>query len=307
MTFKHSTISTSDYDLYALESIIPEHLKDNEAFLSFIEAYFEWLQLNTSSPAFILNKLTETRDLDLVEDVFLDYIQKEYAISIPNISTIDRRKLYKQVNDIYRSKGSIPSYEAVFNILFQDHIELYYPRVDILKLSEGKWDSVGQRYLNHDGFLSDNKYIQDSYFYQDFSYVIKTSQTIERWRDIVKKLLHPSGFAFFGQINIISMSRINTIKSPHNQPGLRAGDPSALPIIIDLVINRSALKNVSSSRIIKRRDQLSMNKLGPSFYHLEQIKFGLTTPAGDYDDLTIEYVQSGTTTNRLPGSEIIFK
>lgn len=304
MTFKHSTISTSTYDLYSLDSIVPEHLKDNTDFLEFIETYLEWMQLDASSPGTVLNKLVETRDLDLVDDVFLEYLQKEYAISIPNIAQVDRRKLYKQVNDIYRSKGSIPSYEAVFNILFQDKIELYYPRIDILKLSEGKWDNVGQRYLNHDGFLSDNKYIQDSYFYQDFSYVIKTSQTIERWRDIVKKLLHPAGFAFFGQINIVSISRINTIKSPSFQPGLRAGDPAALPIILDVVVNRSAYKNVNATRII-RRDALSLNKLGPSFYHLEQTKFCLTTPSSNYDDLTIEYVQSGTTTSRLPGSEII--
>lgn len=297
-------LSFNHYDLYSLKSIIPEHLKDNELFLSFIETYFEWMQTHANDPSRVLNSITSIRDFDKVEDIFLQYIQKEFAADIPNISIVDRRKLYKHANDIYRSKGSIPSFQALFNILFQDEIELYYPRVDILKLSEGRWDKVGHRYLNNDGFLSDDKYIQDSYFYQDFSYVIKTKQTVERWRDTVKKLLHPSGFAFFGQIRIIVTSRLNTIKSPINQPGLLAGAPSAYAIILDLVQNKSRFKNVTASRKVVQT-KVSMNKLGPSFYHLEQTKFGLATPSGDWDDLTIEYVSSGPTTNRLPGSEVI--
>lgn len=300
-------LSSSQYDLYSLKSIIPDYLKDNELFLHFIEAYFEYLQKDAAAPSSVLNSIVNIRDIDKAEDIFLQYIQREFANDIPNIGGVDRRKLYKQVNDIYRSKGSIPSYQSLFNILFQDEIELYYPRVDILKLSEGKWDTTGHRYLNNDGFLSDDKYIQDSYFYQDFSYVIKTKQTVERWRDIVKKLLHPSGFAFFGQIRIVVISRIATVKSPINQPGLLAGAPSAYPIILDLVVNKSALCRVNASRKIIQRAKLSLNKLGPSYYHLEQTKFGLTTPSGNWDDLTIEYVSSGDTTNRLPGSEIILR
>lgn len=299
-------LTPNQYDLYSLKSIIPDYLKDNELFLDFIETYFEYLQKDAAAPSSILNNIVNIRDIDKAEEIFLQYIQREFAADIPNISIVDRRKLYKQVNDIYRSKGSIPSFQSLFNILFQDEIELYYPRVDILKLSEGKWDNTGHRYLNNDGFLSDDKYIQDSYFYQDFSYVIKTKQTVERWRDIVKKLLHPSGFAFFGQIRIIVISRLATVKSPLNQPGLLAGAPSAYPIIADLVINRSALCNVNASRKIIQT-KISMNKLGPSFYHLEQTKFGLATPSGDWDDLTIEYVSTGDTTNRLPGSQIILR
>lgn len=299
-----SRLSTSVPDLYALESIIPEYLKDNELFLSFVEAYLEWMQNSANSPGRVINKLVDSRDIDRVEDIFLQYLQREYASSIPNIAKTDKRKLYKQVNDIYRAKGSTPSYEALFNLLFNESIELYFPRVDILKPSEGKWDNVGHRYLNNDGFLSDRKYIQDSYYYQDFSYVIKTGKTIEAWRDVVKKLLHPSGFAFFGQINIVSTSYVATAKSPLNQPGTSAGTPSALPLIAPLVSMPSSYTRFTAFRTIKRA-AVAMNRLGPRLFMLEQTKFTLHAPMSQYSDYTFDQVTSGIPTNSQPGSEIV--
>ena len=44
--------------------------------------------------------------------------------------------------------------------------------------------------------------IQDSYFYQDFSYVVNSDIPINEWRDTVKKLNHPAGFNLFGQLNL---------------------------------------------------------------------------------------------------------
>ena len=36
--------------------------------------------------------------------------------------------------------------------------------------------------------------IQDSLYYQDYSYVIKVGQSIARWRDAFKKTMHTAGF-----------------------------------------------------------------------------------------------------------------
>jgi hypothetical protein len=37
--------------------------------------------------------------------------------------------------------------------------------------------------------------------YQPFSYVIRSSLSIDQWRESVKKVLHPAGFALFSEIN----------------------------------------------------------------------------------------------------------
>jgi hypothetical protein len=44
--------------------------------------------------------------------------------------------------------------------------------------------------------------IQDSLYYQDFSYVIKVGQSINLWRDSFKKTIHTGGFYVTGQVNI---------------------------------------------------------------------------------------------------------
>ena len=45
--------------------------------------------------------------------------------------------------------------------------------------------------------------IQDSLFYQDFSYVIKVGQSINNYRSVVQQLLNPAGTIFFGEVAIV--------------------------------------------------------------------------------------------------------
>ena len=54
------------------------------------------------------------------------------------------------------------------------------------------------------GFLSSSKYLQDSHYYQLFSYVISSSETIDKWRNYVKRAVHPAGMALFGKYQLIS-------------------------------------------------------------------------------------------------------
>lgn len=51
---------------------------------------------------------------------------------------------------------------------------------------------------NRKSFPSEEMYIQDSYYYQRFSYDIQASRMIDTYRSLVKDLVHPAGFALFG-------------------------------------------------------------------------------------------------------------
>jgi len=60
-------------------------------------------------------------------------------------------------------------------------------------------------FLNEDGHVSESTMkIQDSLYYQDFSYVIKVGRSINDWRDSFKQTMHTAGFYFTGQVNITS-------------------------------------------------------------------------------------------------------
>ncbi len=92
-------------------------------------------------------------------------------------------------------------------------------------------DTAGT-FLNEDGHLSETTMkIQDSLYYQDFSYVIKVGRSINDWRDAFKKTMHSAGFYFTGQVDMATQVN-NQIRS---FTGVNSGlvfDPGA-----DLVIN----------------------------------------------------------------------
>ena len=46
--------------------------------------------------------------------------------------------------------------------------------------------------------------VQDSKYYQDFSYVLKVGQSINDWRDSFKKTMHTAGFYFTGQVELVN-------------------------------------------------------------------------------------------------------
>jgi hypothetical protein len=70
------------------------------------------------------------------------------------------------------------------------------PIISGLGIKEGVW-------LDDDGKI-DNKIIQDSYYYQDYSYVIKSGLAFETYSDTLKSIIHPAGLLNFGEIQILS-------------------------------------------------------------------------------------------------------
>ena len=71
------------------------------------------------------------------------------------------------------------------------------PIISGLGVKEGFW-------IDDDGKL-DYKFIQDSFFYQDFSYVIKSGLAFSTYATAIKKIIHPAGLQFFGEILISSV------------------------------------------------------------------------------------------------------
>ena len=55
------------------------------------------------------------------------------------------------------------------------------------------------RWLNDDGHISSYNFLQDRDYYQNFSYVIKAKESIEKYRQALKDLIHPAGMKVFGE------------------------------------------------------------------------------------------------------------
>lgn len=72
------------------------------------------------------------------------------------------------------------------------------------------------KYTDTKGFLSWDIVLQDSNFYQVYSYVIRSKQSYSKYRQIVKELLHPAGINVFGdylvETNITNSSSIDLVE-----------------------------------------------------------------------------------------------
>jgi hypothetical protein len=72
----------------------------------------------------------------------------------------------------------------------------------IFRMTLGPLTKYPGYYRNNDGFLDDAIFIQDSRYYQAYSYVLKIDERLESYKSIVKTLIHPSGLALFGEYDI---------------------------------------------------------------------------------------------------------
>ena len=284
---------------HKLATIVPEHIQlEKPELMKFMEAYYDFLS-QPDQPGAFLKSLPAHRNLDTVGSEFLEMLQRELAVPIPETVVADKSKLYKNITDIYLSKGAEPSFKALFRLIFNDDIELFFPRVDILKPSDAKWDPTNNRWKNDDGKLSVKKFIQDSRYYQSFSYVIKTGQTIDNWKDVVKKLLHPAGFAFFGEVTIFSEA-IGVAGSPVKAKGvadfstLDTGTPVFVdPVVVDVtipIVGGNQL-NIELTYVLQPINQFA---IGPTFLHVEKYKFLPDIgPMSNYGGFTIQEAGNG--------------
>ena len=69
----------------------------------------------------------------------------------------------------------------------------------IIKFNVGAVAKYKGYYIKNDGFLDDEIYIQDSRYWQKYSYVISSDVDIDKYKTLLKSLLHPAGTAMFGE------------------------------------------------------------------------------------------------------------
>ena len=203
-------------------------------------------------PSYVLNEIERNIDIDETDKIYLDKIQKEIAPILPRNVTVDKRTLYKQIIDFYKLRGSEDAIKTFFRLVFNDIAEIETPIDKTLIPSSGKWEPdsalpLGGQYLNNKGFLSDTIKIHDSDRFHKFSYVVKSGQSIDNWRNAFKKLVHPAGFKFFGEI-LILLQLIN------------AGNPATQRLTSPF---RKTLPNVTIDNEVVTRELFSAMKFRP--------------------------------------------
>ena len=132
---------------------LPQFIKeDHDRFVKFIEAYYSFME-SSGQVLYDGNKLKDYQDIDYLDGnksnpksiVYTEHFFREYLSDIPRNILVNKPLLLKHIKQFYRSKGTEKSFKFLFRILFDVNVELYYPRVDVLKASDGKW--IQTKYL----------------------------------------------------------------------------------------------------------------------------------------------------------------
>ena len=294
------------------QTVFSSHIQSEYSELvAFVERLFRFLEENTGSASgagHYLNTIRDNRDIDMVEEALLVELQKEIGDSFPRHFAADSRLFYKKIIDFYLARGTPESIKAFFRYLYNDNVDVYFPRNDILIPSDGRYFDTAEQIIRspssyvplftftiaadgttelsgmddngrtlididtpliflirdgtttrhqltlaertvvlspiykimlngltlneddvieihatgafstNDGFLSDSKRMQDSFYYQSFSYVLRTGTSGDIWRNIFNNLVHPAGFAFFSEILFSTEIDFNI---PDMQPGFQ--------------------------------------------------------------------------------------
>lgn len=74
------------------------------------------------------------------------------------------------------------------------------------------------RYLDETGKLSGRSFLQDNFYYQDFSYVLIVNKALDAFAKVVRDLVHPAGTQLFAKlINETNFNQLTKIDSINNQ------------------------------------------------------------------------------------------
>src|ERR1700688_3216310 len=99
-----------------VHSQAPEFVQENyPQFLNFVQAYYEFMENGATSPQNILQNKLDYIDIDSTLDQFLPLFARTYPSALPSNIAVNRRLLSKALIQLYQTKGSVTSYELLFN------------------------------------------------------------------------------------------------------------------------------------------------------------------------------------------------
>jgi hypothetical protein len=67
----------------------------------------------------------------------------------------------------------------------------------------GVLNDYPEYFADSKGMLSSTNVLQDNNYYQVYSYVLKAEISLNKYKDIFKKIIHPAGMKMFGQVDLL--------------------------------------------------------------------------------------------------------
>jgi hypothetical protein len=122
-----------------IASQFPEIYRDEcSTFIAFAKAYYQWLE-STGQNLNQTRNLLNYRDIDTTPDTFLNYFRDKYLDGVPQDVLGDKRLLIKHIKEVFASKGTSSGLKVLFQLLYNQPVDIYFPGDDVFRPSEGVW------------------------------------------------------------------------------------------------------------------------------------------------------------------------
>lgn len=115
---------------------VPQFIQDDYPALNeFIEAYYEWLTETQIDRA----DFKSIRDIDKTLDEYLVYFKNTLAKGLPDNTAADYRTVIKHIRSMFKAKGTEKSIKFFFKALFNEEVDIFYPRTQMFVPSDSTW------------------------------------------------------------------------------------------------------------------------------------------------------------------------
>lgn len=129
-----------------VSSQLPAFVRDdNPLFVSFMEAYYEYLEQNVIDTGSTgqgkvverINNLRSYQNIETTLDDFANILFNQFIqfLPQPDGSRVDFKKLLPHIKDFYRARGTEKSYKFLLRLLSNGQdVDVFYPKDHILKI-----------------------------------------------------------------------------------------------------------------------------------------------------------------------------
>lgn len=134
---------------------LPEFVRDDHPkFVSFMEAYYEFLDQTANAEAKDLRYLS---DVDYSLAQFEQQFFNTFLPFLPRDAELSKETIIKNIMPMYLAKGSEKAYRLLFRMLFGEEIQIESPGRQVLRASDGRWSI--ENYIR----------VEESVFYTEYT------------------------------------------------------------------------------------------------------------------------------------------
>lgn len=129
----------NNYVSTIVENQLPDFIRaEHPKFVALLKRYYEYLE-QTDKTEYLAKHLIDYSDVDTTRADLVKYFKSKIIPNFPEENELSTAKIIKAAREFYTKKGTPDSFKFLFRVLYKQDIDVYFPKQDVFKASDGKW------------------------------------------------------------------------------------------------------------------------------------------------------------------------